>query len=342
MRFHVTHQLSRPDSLSHMSYLEVDSLNLVIFTLEVPVWWISDIEYSCVEQYYQRAKAICMGRDETAAEIMLGSDPATMKRLGDTVKMSAAQWKKFKAVDVMEQRAFEKFAQNPELQKALKVTKDIKLVECNKYDSFWAIGLSMYDDMADDEKKWKGNNKLGAVLEKVRSQLSGQVVQLGHLRQQCVQPRAVLEYPHDFVCYRQCGQCDTVKMSAAQWKKFKAVYVMEQGAFEKFAQNPELQKTLKVTKDIKLVECNKYDSFWAIGLSMYDDMADDEKKWKGDNKLGAVLEKVRSQLSGQVVQLDIRFFFSARIICDSNGFINPMSFLQLPDGMINCPSNTKQ
>ena len=31
---------------------------------------------------------------------------------------------------------------------------------------------------------------------------------------------------------------------------------------------------------------------------MYDDMADDEKKWKGDNKLGAVLEKVRSQLSG--------------------------------------------
>ena len=52
--------------------------------------------------------------------------------------------------------------------KHLVETKKLPLVECNKYDNFWGIGLTLNDKLADDEKSWKGKNNLGSILTKVR------------------------------------------------------------------------------------------------------------------------------------------------------------------------------
>ena len=129
---------------------------------------IDDTPYWCVEQFYQKSKAVFSGDLDTAAEIIMESDPAQMKQLGDTIKLNAGQWKRFKSLDVMEKAVWEEFHQNPTLMKHLVETKKLPLVECNKYDNFWGIGLTLKDKLADDEKSWKGKNKFGSILTKVR------------------------------------------------------------------------------------------------------------------------------------------------------------------------------
>ena len=91
-----------------------------------------------------------------------------MKQLGDKIKLNGGQWKRFKSLDVMEKAVWETFHQNPTLMKHLVETKKLPLVECNKYDNFWGIGLTLNDMLADDEKSWKGKNNLGSILTKVR------------------------------------------------------------------------------------------------------------------------------------------------------------------------------
>ena len=78
---------------------------------------IDDTPYRCVEQFYQKSKAVFSGDLDTAAEIMMESDPAQMKQLGDKIKLNGGQWKRFKSLDVMEKAVWEKFHQNPTLMK---------------------------------------------------------------------------------------------------------------------------------------------------------------------------------------------------------------------------------
>ena len=132
---------------------------------------IDGITYVCVEQYYQCAKANFVKDFHTVADIMIETDPAEMKHLGNSIKLSTAQLKKFKALEVMERGVWEKFHQNPNLLDVLKGTGDLTLVECNIHDSYWAIGRSLHDDLADNKKEWKGDNHLGNILMKVRSSL---------------------------------------------------------------------------------------------------------------------------------------------------------------------------
>jgi ribA/ribD-fused uncharacterized protein len=87
-----------------------------------------------------------------------------MKQLGNSIKLSTAQIKKFKALEVTEKGVWEKFRQNPNLRDVLKGTDDLTLVECNIHDSYWAIGRSLHGDLADNKTKWKGTNHLDNIL----------------------------------------------------------------------------------------------------------------------------------------------------------------------------------
>ena len=71
---------------------------------------------------------------------------------------------------------------------------------------------------------------------------------------------------------------------------------MIDGITAKFAQNYKLTNFLSKFKDHNFVECNAYDSFWGIGLSLNNPDVMDRKKWKGKNILGECLDQVLVRL----------------------------------------------
>jgi ribA/ribD-fused uncharacterized protein len=65
---------------------------------------------------------------------------------------------------------------------------------------------------------------------------------------------------------------------------------------EKFKQNIEQKEFLLNTYDKILVEGNKYDNIWSVGLNFDDPLIEDVKNWNGLNLLGKVLMNVRNDL----------------------------------------------
>jgi ribA/ribD-fused uncharacterized protein len=45
------------------------------------------------------------------------------------------------------------------------------LVEANRHDNFWAIGLAASDVRARDSRTWQGRNQLGKLLTELRERL---------------------------------------------------------------------------------------------------------------------------------------------------------------------------
>ena len=71
---------------------------------------------------------------------------------------------------------------------------------------------------------------------------------------------------------------------SAQWEERKAA-VMEQIVRLKFAQHPELLDRLRATGSLVLINGVKKDSFWGVNLAT----------WTGENRLGQILMKIRSE-----------------------------------------------
>ena len=78
------------------------------------------------------------------------------------------------------------------------------------------------------------------------------------------------------------------------WNKYK-FDIVYRGNYLKFSQNEELGNLLKATGNYELVEANKEDMIWGIG--MYDDDPNLMKKelW-GENLLGKALMNVRQDI----------------------------------------------
>jgi ribA/ribD-fused uncharacterized protein len=127
---------------------------------------IDDHYYCCVEQCFQRAKAVNAKEDAIAAEIMLCTDPAQMKRLGDSI--SSSTWTSEIQIQHMTQALFAKFDQNRALHRKLMDTNQRKFVETNPYDQFWSIGKGLRDPDLSDTSTWKGRNTLGLLLNSMR------------------------------------------------------------------------------------------------------------------------------------------------------------------------------
>ncbi|EGT49868.1 hypothetical protein CAEBREN_25550 [Caenorhabditis brenneri] len=132
-----------------------------------------EVQFNCSEQYFMYQKAILAGDPESGEKILEMTKPLLMKRAGRKLKMSQEMLKEWssKSSDVMFKGCLEKFSQNENIRLALFRTHGMSLAEASARDKLWGIGLSVTDLRSEDRKQWKGANKLGKVLEKVRDQL---------------------------------------------------------------------------------------------------------------------------------------------------------------------------
>ncbi|VDK53934.1 unnamed protein product [Anisakis simplex] len=129
------------------------------------------IFFNSTEQYYMYHKAISFGDLEIADQILREREARKIKALGRKVKnFDANKWNDI-CEDVMRRGNTEKYTQNDELRKKLFCTHGSTLVECSPNDKIWGIGMSIFDPNAVDPSKWRGQNKLGHILTRIREDL---------------------------------------------------------------------------------------------------------------------------------------------------------------------------
>ena len=106
-----------------------------------------------------KAKALEFSDTDTAAKIMVITDPVQQKRLGKQV------------VDVVRGKGLSaKFSQNNDCKNFLRATKDKCIGEANPNDQFFGIGIGLGDELVWDRKFW-AKNLLGKSLMQVREDL---------------------------------------------------------------------------------------------------------------------------------------------------------------------------
>jgi len=117
------------------------------------------------------SKAVVFKDFDTASKILAEQKPGKQKKLGRLVNnFELDKWD-----DISEQIVYRgnyaKFTQNIDLLEKLFLTDESELVEVNPSDTIWGIGLPPNDPKIYDRKKWRGQNKLGIILTKLREDL---------------------------------------------------------------------------------------------------------------------------------------------------------------------------
>lgn len=136
-------------------------------------WYPSEFEiegkkYVNCEQYMMEQKAVVFGDNEIADLVMKTSDPKTQKELGRKVKnFDVKTWDNF-ADDIVFKANYAKFTQNPMLLEKILTSGNKKYVECAPYDAIWGIGLDINTALVTPETEWKGTNRLGKAIMRVR------------------------------------------------------------------------------------------------------------------------------------------------------------------------------
>jgi hypothetical protein len=127
--------------------------------------------YNCCEQFMMEQKALLFSDYETADLIMKSAEPKEQKKLGRTVKnFNESKWNNV-ADGIVYNANLAKFSQNLELKNKLLLTGEKLIVECSPYDSIWGNGLNITDTLNTNINEWKGTNRLGLAIMRVRATL---------------------------------------------------------------------------------------------------------------------------------------------------------------------------
>jgi ribA/ribD-fused uncharacterized protein len=124
------------------------------------------------EQIFMYIKAKFFGDENKAGEIVrLGSNPAIAKKLGREVSGYDEEAWSASRFDAMYAAVKAKFESDRVLSRHLMETDTKTLVAASPVDIIWGVGIHEKDDSILDENNWKGQNLLGKVLMKVRTEI---------------------------------------------------------------------------------------------------------------------------------------------------------------------------
>jgi ribA/ribD-fused uncharacterized protein len=150
---------------------------LVCFKSSWPSQWhkssfiLDDITYNCCEQRMMHMKALLFEDHENAELILNQEEPKEQKKLGRLVKnFDEDIWNKI-ADSIVYEANLAKFSQNQDLKDLLLATNDDEIIEASPYDNIWGNGLNITDTLKTPKDQWKGENRLGKALMKVRNTL---------------------------------------------------------------------------------------------------------------------------------------------------------------------------
>lgn len=131
--------------------------------------------YCCMEQYMMSEKARLFKDMETFVKILNESDPAIIKKLGREVRnFKSDVWNEHN-MDIVFKGNLAKFSQNEDLKQILLATGKKVLVEASPYDQIWGIGMRECAK-AKNHRNWKGLNKLGYTLTRVKRAIMAQMI----------------------------------------------------------------------------------------------------------------------------------------------------------------------
>ena len=111
-------------------------------------------------------------KDEKIAELIKKSThPQRAKNLGRQVaNFNSEEWDKV-SMRYMFLAVYKKFSQSEYLRNRLLEHKNKIFVEGSPYDKIWGVGLHYTEDRILNPSNWKGENKLGRVLNFVINEL---------------------------------------------------------------------------------------------------------------------------------------------------------------------------
>ena len=134
---------------------------------------IEGLDYTTNEQYYMHQKALVFGDYTTAEDVLKVHNPVTQKTMCKKIdRLDQAAWHN-KREEIMRTGLKAKFEQNPELGDFLKGTGTTNILECNRSDPFWGIGMALNNPKIWIRNSWvgKAENKLGQLLMELRTEL---------------------------------------------------------------------------------------------------------------------------------------------------------------------------
>jgi hypothetical protein len=135
---------------------------------------LDGVKYKSAEHAYQGIKAKTFGDEEAFGKILKAKSAQSAKAAGKKVKDFKEETWKEKKDEVMKTILRAKFTQNLELRKKLLDSGDKRIANADSRDKYWGIGTSVNTTMAKDPAKWKGENKLGALLEELRTTIKAE------------------------------------------------------------------------------------------------------------------------------------------------------------------------
>jgi hypothetical protein len=138
---------------------------------------LDGVEYKSAEHAFEAIKAKTFGDDEMFGKILKAKSAQSAKSFGNKVKNFKEETWAEKQDEVMTSVLRAKFTQNLELRKKLLDTGDKLLANADPRDKYWGISTSASTEVAKTPTKWKGDNKLGKILEALRTELRAEKVE---------------------------------------------------------------------------------------------------------------------------------------------------------------------
>jgi len=129
---------------------------------------IDGTTYASVTHYFIAMKAREAKNDAMYEKIMSAATAKAAKALEKKITLKEEDWET-KQDTIMQKAVRAKFTQHPEIRAKLLETGDRPIGFADARDIYWGIGTSRDTDKARKKSKWRGQNKLGLIIEELRN-----------------------------------------------------------------------------------------------------------------------------------------------------------------------------